>query len=111
MELKQGHYAMLMILLMGFVSLMSTNEIHEPVNLGNPTECTVLELAESIIGKTKSESSIRYESLPLDDPKQRCPDITKAKKMLGWEPKIGFEKGINKTISFFKEKLAINRIN
>ncbi len=98
-------------LINGLVSLMSTNEIHEPVNLGNPTECTVLELAESIIGKTKSESSIRYESLPLDDPKQRCPDITKAKKMLGWEPKIGFEKGINKTISFFKEKLAINRIN
>ena len=97
-------------LINGLVSLMSTNEIHEPVNLGNPTECTVLELAESIIGKTKSESSIRYESLPLDDPKQRCPDITKAKKMLGWEPKIGFEKGINKTISFFKEKLAINRI-
>lgn len=70
-------------LINGLVSLMSTNEIHEPVNLGNPTECTVLELAESIIGKTKSESSIRYESLPLDDPKQRCPDITKAKKNVG----------------------------
>lgn len=93
-------------LINGLVTLMNTNEIHEPVNLGNPTECTVLELAKSVISKTKSESSIRYEDLPLDDPKQRCPDITKAKKMLGWEPKIGFDKGINKTITFFKEKLA-----
>jgi len=93
-------------LIQGLVSLMSTKGIHEPVNLGNPKESTILELAESIISKTNSESSIRHEKLPLDDPKQRCPDISKAKKMLGWEPKIDFEKGIYKTIKYFKEKLA-----
>ncbi len=94
-------------LIQGLVTLMNTRGIHEPVNLGNPTERTILELAENIISETKSGSSIRYESLPEDDPKQRCPDISKARKMLGWEPKVEFEKGIRKTITFFKEKLSI----
>jgi UDP-glucuronate decarboxylase len=94
-------------LIKGLVTLMSTKDIHEPVNLGNPTERTILDLAESIISETKSGSKIKHESLPQDDPKQRCPDISKAKKMLGWEPKVEFEKGIRKTITFFKEKLSI----
>src|SRR5207248_6601088 len=71
----------------GFLRLSKTDE-HFPVNIGNPNEFTVLECAKRVIAVTGSKSKIRFEKLPQDDPKQRRPDITKAKKLLGWEPKV-----------------------
>ncbi|MFH1201288.1 MAG: UDP-glucuronic acid decarboxylase family protein [Candidatus Omnitrophota bacterium] len=77
----------------------------EPINLGNPREYKVLELAKIIIKMTGSKSKIIYESLPQDDPKQRCPDISKAKKLLSWQPKVKLEEGLMKTILWFKAHL------
>lgn len=77
---------------------------HGPVNLGNPSECTIRELAEKIIDMTGSASRIIFEELPADDPRKRKPDITKAKNLLGWEPKIGLDTGLAKTISYFKRE-------
>jgi len=91
-------------LMEGIYKLMCSN-CHEPVNLGNPHEMTILEFAEKIIKLTHSQSKIVYEPLPQDDPKQRRPDITKAKELLGWEPKVSFEEGITKTINWFKNRL------
>ena len=85
----------------GIYKLM-TSDINEPVNLGNPDEKTILELANSIKEITKSESEIVFEKLPVDDPKVRCPDISKAKKELGWRPKFSLEEGLIKTIGWFK---------
>ena len=76
-----------------------------PVNLGNPRESTIRELAETIIGMTGSKSSLEEHPLPGDDPTQRCPDIGLAKKELGWEPGIAREDGLKKTIDYFKETL------
>ena len=72
-----------------------------PVNIGNPGECTMKELAEKIISLVGSSSKLIYLPLPQDDPKQRCPDITEAKSRLGWEPTTGLEAGLKKTISYF----------
>ena len=77
-------------------------EHHLPVNVGNPHEMTVLEFAKKIIGLTGSKSSIVYKPLPEDDPQVRQPDITKAKKILGWEPKVQLEEGLLKTIEYFR---------
>jgi dTDP-glucose 4,6-dehydratase len=74
-----------------------------PVNIGNPEEHTILEFAKIIIGITGSSSKISFKDLPVDDPKQRRPDITKARKLLGWEPKVPLEKGLRKTIEYFRE--------
>ena len=76
-----------------------------PVNLGNPVEMTVTELAEKIIRLTDSSSSLEYRELPQDDPTRRKPDISLAKKMLGWEPKVSLEDGLKKTIAYFKTRL------
>ncbi len=76
-----------------------------PINLGNPDEFTVRELAEKIIKLTKSKSKITYRELPEDDPTRRCPDITKAKEILNWEPEISLEKGLVKTIEYFSKIL------
>jgi dTDP-glucose 4,6-dehydratase len=76
-----------------------------PVNIGNPTEMTVLEFAKEIIRETGSWSKITYKPLPQDDPKQRRPDITKAKKLLGWEPKVPLAEGLVKTIEYFRRKV------
>ena len=76
-----------------------------PVNLGNPTEMRVLEFAEVILKITGSRSKITYRSLPQDDPKVRQPDISKAKRVLGWEPKIPLEEGIKITLEYFKQRL------
>ncbi|NOX71904.1 MAG: SDR family oxidoreductase [Candidatus Micrarchaeota archaeon] len=73
-----------------------------PVNLGNPTEKTMLELAELVIKLTASKSEITFKPLPEDDPKQRCPDITLARKLLVWEPKVSLEEGLKKTIEYFE---------
>jgi dTDP-glucose 4,6-dehydratase len=74
-----------------------------PVNLGNPHEVTMLELAETIIRLAGSRSQIEHRELPVDDPKQRQPDITRARTMLGWEPQVGLEAGLEKTLEYFRQ--------
>ena len=76
-----------------------------PVNIGNPTEMTMLQFADAIIGAVKSKSKIVHKPLPQDDPKQRKPDIAKAKKILKWEPKVPLAEGMKKTIAYFKRKV------
>lgn len=88
----------------GIYKLMESN-YHSPVNFGNPDEMTILEFAKKIIEITGSKSPIVYQPLPTDDPKQRRPDITKAKELLDWQPKVGFEEGITKTVNWFKKRL------
>jgi UDP-glucuronate decarboxylase len=90
-------------LLEGMIRLMNTgDDFTGPVNVGNPNEFTILELAEKVIRLTDSSSKIILKPLPSDDPLQRQPDITLAKNKLGWEPKIELEEGLTKTIEFFK---------
>ncbi|MGI8728327.1 MAG: UDP-glucuronic acid decarboxylase family protein [Solirubrobacterales bacterium] len=84
-------------LIRGLVALMESDE-HQPVNIGNPNEMTLLELARTIIEVTGSKSEIVYEALPVNDPQVRQPDITRAKDLLGWEPEIPLEEGLRKTI-------------
>jgi dTDP-glucose 4,6-dehydratase len=81
------------------------NSIHFPVNVGNPNELTVMEIARMVLRLTGSRSKIEFKPLPVDDPKVRRPDITKAKTLLGWEPRINIEKGLSETISYFRDKL------
>jgi UDP-glucuronate decarboxylase len=91
-------------LLEGMIRLMNTgDEFIGPVNVGNPGEFSILELAEKIIAMTGSKSKLIFEPLPEDDPMQRKPDISLAKKELGWEPKIQLEEGLERTISYFKK--------
>mgnify|MGYP001465170807 CR=1 FL=1 len=78
---------------------------HQPVNIGNPSEMSILEFAQTVLKVTGSECEIIFESLPVDDPKVRQPDITKAKEILGWEPQISIEEGLRRTIPYFKETL------
>ena len=93
-------------LIEGVVRLMNTpDEILGPINLGNPKECTILELAEKIIELTNSKIEIRFEPLPADDPRKRQPDIELAKKVLDWKPRIPLEEGLTKTIAYFEEFL------
>ena len=90
-------------LIEGFIRLMDTqDDITGPVNLGNPVERTVKNLAERVIELTGSKSKIEYKPLPVDDPKQRCPDISLAKNLLKWEPKVPLEDGLAKTIAYFR---------
>ena len=90
----------------GMIRLMATrDDFIGPVNIGNPNEFTMIELAEMVIKLTKSKSKLVFEPLPADDPMQRRPDITLAKKELGWEPKIQLEEGLTKTIEYFKSIL------
>ena len=89
----------------GFLRLSKAEE-HLPVNIGNPSEFTILECAQLVLKITGSSSRIRYEPLPPDDPKQRRPDITKARKLLGWEPKIDLETGLRRSLEYFKKAVA-----
>lgn len=89
--------------------MMNKEDFIGPVNLGNPDEFTILELAEKVIDLTGSSSRIVYQPLPSDDPVRRCPDISLAKKMLGWSPKISLDEGLKKTIEYFKKKLDSNK--
>ncbi|MES1166938.1 MAG: UDP-glucuronic acid decarboxylase family protein [Pseudomonadota bacterium] len=89
----------------GFVRLMNQRATVGPVNLGNPGEFTMLELAEQVLKLTKSKSKIVHKPLPADDPKQRRPDITLAKKYLKWEPKVPLAEGLKRTIAYFKTKV------
>ncbi len=93
-------------LIEGIYRLLMSDEI-EPVNIGNPDELTMLDLAKEIIELTGSKSDIIYQDLPLDDPKVRQPDITKAKAKLGWQPKIDRKEGLKLTIQDFKKRLGI----
>ena len=77
-----------------------------PVNLGNPIEFTIRELAETVLRLTGSKSELVFRTLPQDDPTQRQPDITKARAALGWEPKVGLEDGLKETILYFKKVIA-----
>jgi len=88
----------------GIYRLLLSNE-HEPVNMGNPAEITILQLAQEMLALTGSKSKIVFKPLPVDDPKIRQPDITKAKKILGWEPKVSREEGLRKTLIYFKNLL------
>ena len=93
-------------LIRGFVLLAESGE-HLPVNLGNPDEKTLLELAETVIRLTSSSSQIVYESLPVDDPQVRQPDITRAKQLLGWEPEVELEAGLRETIASLGRGAAV----
>jgi UDP-glucuronate decarboxylase len=91
----------------GFTALMETSdEVTGPINLGNPVEFTMLELAKKIIQLTGSNSIFTYHPLPADDPTQRKPDITQAQELLGWEPKVNLEKGLMATIAYFEKALS-----
>lgn len=84
---------------------LSRSDYHEPVNIGNPTEFTILEFAKLVRKLTGSKSPVIYKPLPQDDPKQRRPNIALAKKLLGWEPKVKLEAGLQKTIDYFRDKV------
>src|SRR5689334_1810231 len=92
-------------LIRGFV-LLAESDVHLPVNLGNPKEMTLLELAEAVIDATGSRSEIVYEALPVDDPQVRQPDITRAKQLLGWEPEVELRDGLQRTI----EQAGVERL-
>jgi UDP-glucuronate decarboxylase len=93
-------------LIEGFIRFMNQDETIGPINIGNPSEFTILELAEKVIKMTGSQSKIIHEALPSDDPKQRKPDITQARKVLGWEPKYSLDEGLKPTIAYFDKLLA-----
>jgi dTDP-glucose 4,6-dehydratase len=85
---------------------LSLSDFHEPVNIGNPHEMTINQFAEEVLKYTDSTSKLDYKPLPQDDPKVRKPDITRARTLLGWEPKVPFSEGIVKTIDFFRGRVA-----
>jgi dTDP-glucose 4,6-dehydratase len=89
----------------GIYKLSQSNE-HFPTNIGNPVELTIYEFAEKIRAHFPNAPEIIHEPLPEDDPKQRCPDIAKAKRLLGWEPKVQLEEGLTLTLKYFKEQFA-----
>jgi dTDP-glucose 4,6-dehydratase len=92
-------------LIEGIYRLMNSDE-HEPVNIGNPQEITILEFAERVRTLLGSEVPIVFKPLPQDDPKQRCPDISKAKRLLGWQPKVNLNEGLQLTLDFFRQQVA-----
>ena len=89
----------------GILRLARSQE-HEPVNIGNPDEFTILECARRVLAVTGSKSKLRFHPLPEDDPKQRCPDISKARTLLGWEPKIDLETGLKLSLDYFRQAIA-----
>jgi len=93
-------------LLEGLIRLMNTDDLHEPVNLGNPGEFTIKQLADEVIRICGASVGTKHLPLPLDDPKQRKPDITQAQSVLHWTPKIPLREGLEKTVGYFKERLA-----
>ena len=93
----------------GICRLMQSDE-HLPVNLGNPQEITILEFAEHVRKHFENAPALVFEPLPQDDPKRRCPDISKAKRILKWEPKIGLEEGLGLTLAYFKQEFAKGKV-
>jgi len=90
--------------------MQSPSDVIGPINLGNPNECSILELAEKVIEITGSRSQIEFKTLPADDPRKRQPDITRARMLLDWEPKVSLEEGLEKTIEYFDNFLTKNGI-
>jgi dTDP-glucose 4,6-dehydratase len=88
----------------GIYRLLLSDE-PEPVNIGNPAEITIAEFAQKLIEITGSEGGVQYKPLPMDDPKQRQPDITKARRVLGWEPSVSLDRGMGETVAWFRERL------
>ena len=96
----------------GFIRLMAApDEVTQPVNIGNPVETSIAELANLIIDLVGSGSKIEFRPLPADDPVQRCPDISRARSVLGWEPKSPLETGLKRTIAYFDKLLTANRLD
>ena len=87
------------------ITRLAESNTNDPVNIGNPHEVTIEDIARTIIKLVGSKSQIVYRPLPVDDPKQRRPDITRARTLLGWEPKVGLEEGLLKTVDYFKAKV------
>jgi dTDP-glucose 4,6-dehydratase len=88
---------------------LAYSEEPEPTNIGNPTEFTILECAHEVLKVTGSRSRIRFDPLPQDDPRQRCPDISKARTLLGWEPKIDLATGLRLSLDYFRQAVAAER--
>ena len=93
----------------GIIRLMES-DINDPVNIGNPHEMTIEQIARAIIDFSGSTSKIVYRPLPEDDPKVRKPDITRARTLLGWEPKVPLEEGLVKTLAYFKTKVPAPQV-
>src|SRR5207247_8332142 len=93
----------------GRFSLMQSDK-HLPVNLDNPQEITILVFAEHVRKHFENAPAIVFEPLPQDDPKRRCPDISKAKRILKWEPKVGLEEGLGLTLAYFKQEFAKGKV-
>ncbi len=91
----------------GLVLLAGSDE-HLPVNLGNPVEYTILECAQAVLEVTGSRSELRFESLPEDDPTRRCPDITRARALLDWKPRIDLREGLQRSLAFYKSAIAVS---
>jgi UDP-glucuronate decarboxylase len=86
---------------------MNASALHDPINLGNPGEFTIKQLADEVLKICKSESTLKFMSLPQDDPKQRKPNITKAQELLGWNPTIALREGLEKTVSYFRNRIEV----
>jgi UDP-glucuronate decarboxylase len=97
-------------LLEGLIRLMNTDDLHQPVNLGNPGEFTIKELAEEVIRICGASAGLKYLPLPEDDPKQRQPDITQAQTLLGWKPTIELREGLEKTVGYFRQRISSYQI-
>lgn len=93
----------------GIARLLASNEVM-PVNIGNPNETTILTFAEKINALTGNRSGIVFRPRPIDDPNRRCPDITRAKTILGWEPQVGLDEGLEKTIAYFRDRIQKQRV-
>jgi UDP-glucuronate decarboxylase len=89
----------------GLIRLMNADQLHDPVNLGNPTEFTIKELAHEVIAVCESKSDLKYLPLPEDDPRQRKPNIERAKASLNWNPTIPLRQGLEKTVAYFRSRL------
>ncbi|HEV2485803.1 MAG TPA: UDP-glucuronic acid decarboxylase family protein [Terracidiphilus sp.] len=89
------------------ILLLSRSDEHLPVNIGNPDEFTILECAQAVLEVTGSKSELRFLALPEDDPTRRCPDITKARALLGWKPRVTLQEGLAKSLDFFKSKVGL----
>jgi dTDP-glucose 4,6-dehydratase len=95
-------------LIEGIYRLLESSE-HEPVNIGNPQEITIKEFADRILALTGSQGPLEFRPLPQDDPKQRCPDISKARRILKWEPQVNLDEGLRLTLEYFKKRVAETR--
>jgi len=93
-------------LVTGMLAVLDRGDDHLPFNIGNPVETTVLEFARRIVALTGSKSQIVFRPLPVDDPKQRCPDITRARSLLGWEPTVELEEGLAVTVEYFRKAIG-----